>query len=166
MTGVSGEVDLSLDAHGLRIAAPVWAAGVADAEARYPREACGLGFGPPGALTELVPVPNVQDRLHAGDPAAHPRTARDAFALDAQDVLRALAEAEARGLGLRVIYHAHCDAGPHLSDLDAATAALWPGVVQVILSVIDGVFQAAAAYRPRPEGGFEAVRLWPPGPAG
>lgn len=156
----------AMRAFQITLAPAAWAALVADAEARYPREACGLGLGPPGAVTEALALENVQDALHRADPVAHPRTARDAFVMDEQAVLRCLLDAEARGLELGLVYHAHCDAGPHLSDLDAASAALWPGVIQVVLSVVGGVFRDAVAYRPAVGAGFDAARLWPPDAAG
>ena len=144
---------------GLCIPAQLMAEMVADAEAHYPREACGVGLGTAAAVASVARMENVQDALHSADPAwagVGPRA-----------LLRVLLDARARGHEARLLYHAHCDAGPHLSDLDAAAAALWPGAVHVVLAVFEGAFTAATAYRARPDGaGFDAARLWPPDPAG
>ena len=112
------------------------------AEAEFPREACGLLFGEDGAL-EVVPMENVQDRLHAADPERHPRTARTAYAFDPGKLLRVLEEKEAASLPLRAIYHSHPDHDAYFSEEDSAFAApfgepSYPGVVYLVYSVRSG----------------------------
>lgn len=50
----------------------------------YPAECCGLLFARgEHDVTRVVPMENLQDRLHALDPEAHPRTSKDGFHMDA-----------------------------------------------------------------------------------
>jgi [CysO sulfur-carrier protein]-S-L-cysteine hydrolase len=139
------------------------------AERDYPNEACGLGFltQDEESLARVVPMRNMQDRYHARDPQAFPRTARDAFRLDELERMRVLEEADTSGLVEGMVYHSHCDAGAYFSAEDRAMVVrdgieLLPGFVHVVISVRDGRAQDAAAFRYVPEtGGFEEMRLPP-----
>ncbi|HND00102.1 MAG TPA: Mov34/MPN/PAD-1 family protein, partial [Myxococcota bacterium] len=81
------------------------------AEARrcWPREACGILLGrreEPSAMS-FVAFENLQDRLHAADPASFPRDARTAYAMDALRLGRTVDAALARGEQLLAILHSH-----------------------------------------------------------
>jgi len=111
----------------------------AEACARYPCEACGLIVRGADGVLEVVATPNLQDRYHALDPAAYPRTARTAYTLNE----RLIARQADLGKRLVAIWHSHCDAGAYFSAEDARCAApdgqpLYPGVSYLVVSVIAG----------------------------
>lgn len=116
------------------------------AEATYPHECCGLVLHDGVHRSE-----NVQDELHAEDPVAHPRTARDGFVLAPRDQLR-LARAHRAGTA-RALYHSHVDTGAYLSDADLAGATLagrplYPGVDLIVVSCRGERAGEIAVYRP------------------
>ena len=127
---------------------------VADAEACYPNEACGLVVRLADGGLRTIPCKNLQDRYHALDSATWPRTARAAFRLNELEIARAAERDET----LVSIYHSHCDAGAYFSAEDARCAApdgdpLYPGVGYLVVSVMGGSLRAAAMFHYDPERG-------------
>ena len=115
----------------------------ASAEAEHPEECCGLLFsGPEG--TEVVPMPNLQNQLHAENPEAYRRDARKAYNMDPLEKERLIEKKEAEGMPLAAIYHSHPEEKSYFSETDSKAAAAYggeptyPGVVYLIYSVIDG----------------------------
>ncbi len=111
----------------------------AECEARYPLEACGLLLRDASGTLLATAAPNLQDRYHALDPAAYPRTARTAYKLNE----RLIAKAADAGQTLVGIWHSHCDAGAYFSAEDVRCAApndqpLYPGVAYLVASVVGG----------------------------
>lgn len=115
----------------------------AHAEEGYPDESWGIVFDTPDG--QLVrPMTNVQNRLHAADPARHPRDARTAYAPDPEELMAANRDGDRPGWRIAVFYHSHPEHGAYFSDTDK-TRALWdgspemgpayPGVVYVVLAV-------------------------------
>ncbi len=136
---------------GLELTDPIREALEAHAVRDYPVEACGVVLGSGAKLTKVVPLENVQDKYHARDPEAFPRTGRDAFRMNDLERMRVLDEASEAGLDERIIYHSHCDAGAYFSPEDRAMAVqegieLTPGVVYVVVSVREGKYADMAAY--------------------
>lgn len=133
--------------HELRAAADQLEPILADCEANYPREACGLLLRDPAGKLLAVVAPNQQDRYHALDPAAYPRTARTAYKLNE----RLIAKAADRGETLVGIWHSHCDAGAYFSAEDVRCAApddqpLYPGVAYLVVSVLGGKVRGMQMY--------------------
>ncbi|MCS6914658.1 MAG: Mov34/MPN/PAD-1 family protein [Myxococcales bacterium] len=99
----------------------------AEAVRCYPSEACGLLLGPADrpVCDEVRLCQNQQDRLHAQDPVAYPRTSRTAYSLPAHEVLFL-----ERSLGserpVKIVFHSHIDVGAYFSDEDRR-AATWQG---------------------------------------
>lgn len=94
----------------------------------YPKECCGLVFGPraePAVANRLVVCENVQDRLHAEDPVRFERDGRTAYSLDAHDLFT-LQKSLRGDEPVKVVYHSHADVGAYFSDTDQA-AALFDG---------------------------------------
>jgi len=129
-----------------------WAQIQAQAEAEYPAECCGVlltsAGAQPGRL--LFPCRNVQNELHAKDPARHPRDARTAYYIDPKDLLT-IGRHESQGYGFSVIYHSHIDVGAYFSATDKQNALdkgepTYPGVVHVVLSVVGGKVVDAGAF--------------------
>jgi adenylyltransferase/sulfurtransferase len=100
----------------------------AHAREDHPRECCGLVFGPRGepVAARALRCANIQDRLHAEDPATHQRDARTAYNLDAPDLFKL--QKSLRGPEpAKIVYHSHVDIdgdGAYFSATDQAVAQL------------------------------------------
>ena len=127
------------------------------AENEYPSECCGVilekeGF--PGQRL-LIPCRNIQNELHAKDPARYPRDARTAYHVDPKDLLK-IGNLESDGYRVRVIYHSHINAGAHFSETDKQNALVqgeptYPEAIYAVLSVVEGKAAEAAAFAWNPE---------------
>lgn len=97
----------------------------AHCEAAYPEEGCGVLAGPEteAAVTIAYPCLNIQNRLHAEDPEAHPRDARTAYRIDPADLFRITRELRESNGAFKAIFHSHADVGAYFSDEDQAQAA-------------------------------------------
>jgi proteasome lid subunit RPN8/RPN11 len=125
----------------------------AQAVAEYPAESCGVVLTRAGER-KLMPCRNVQDELHARDPARYPRDARTAYYIDPADLLR-IGRLEGEGFSVTVIYHSHIDAGAYFSETDRRNAMLgdepsYPQATYVVTSVVAGRVDAMAAFRWEP----------------
>ena len=118
----------------------------AHARQDYPNECCG-GVWRVGeddrATWEVVRYTNVQDELHARDPARYPRTARTAYTIAAKELLAINRRVEAPGQRLAILYHSHPDHDAYFSDEDLYFAAPlgepgYPGTDYLVVSVRDG----------------------------
>lgn len=113
----------------------------ADAESRYPREACGLVFG--SRVAEVADHPVA---------LANVAEAPDRFAFDDREHLEVLERADEAGRVERVLYHSHPDAGAYLSAVDRAAIApsgypLMPDLVHLVVEVRGGRCGEMAAFR-------------------
>jgi proteasome lid subunit RPN8/RPN11 len=120
------------------------------AEAEYPAECCGVVLTRAPAERLLVPCRNIQDELHAKDPARHPRDSRTAYFIDPKDLLL-IGRREGQGYGVAVIYHSHIEAGAYFSPTDRQNALIngepaYPGALYVVLSVVDRKVVDARAF--------------------
>ena len=115
----------------------------AQAVAEYPAECCGVvlvrGDAPADRL--LLPCRNMQDELHAKDPARYPRDARTAYYIDPRDLL-AIGRREAEGYRVATIYHSHIDVGAYFSETDRKNALVdgqpaYPEAAYVVMSVVE-----------------------------
>ena len=95
----------------------------AHAHRDVPRECCGIVFGPQGQplADQARPCENIQDRLHAEDPARFTRDARTAYNFDARDIF-ALQKSLRGEQPAKIVYHSHVDVGAYFSDTDQAAA--------------------------------------------
>ena len=125
---------------------------VAEGEACFPEEACGLVFeGPSGKRAQAMA--NVIDRYHARDPDHFPRTARTGYLMEPREQLAALEAAEQGGERLCAIFHSHVDVGAYFSKEDRAMAVtdegetLYPGVEYLVLSVRNGRCDAIKGFK-------------------
>jgi len=133
-----------------------------DCAAHYPCEACGLLLRDAAGALSAQPTQNLQDRYHALDPVAYPRTSRTAYKLNE----RLIARAADQGQTLVGIYHSHCDAGAYFSAEDARCAApggeaLYPGVAWLVVSVLGGTVRAAEMFHFDQESGDFAAEPHP-----
>ncbi len=108
----------------------------------FPEECCGLILAGEGGET-LRRCTNIQNRLHAEDPATHPRDARTAYYIDPLELLQIHNEADRRGWGIKALYHSHPDHEAYFSAEDRAKAVApwgepWYGdAAYVVVSVSD-----------------------------
>jgi proteasome lid subunit RPN8/RPN11 len=106
-----------------RLTAEALQAMYAHARQEYPRECCGIVFGPKAgdAADEARACRNIQDDLHAEDPANYPRDAATAYNLGSPDLL--LLQKSLRGeRPAKIVYHSHVNVGAYFSDTDQASA--------------------------------------------
>ncbi len=133
----------------------------AHAERAYPRECCGM-IHRSGILRICD---NAIDRLHAADPESFPRSSRDGYAFDVDD-LRFLAESLDTSDPVRVVYHAHPDSGSALSQADIAAALIdglhvYPTLMHLVIAVSKGRAVEAALHEPAPGGFIQCGRFFP-----
>lgn len=120
------------------------AAIIAQAQACWPEEACGLVAGREGAAVAIYPGRNI---------APNPRVA---YELDHETLARLL-EFEDAGLDLVAIYHSH-PAGPETPSPTDIAQAFYPKAVYLICSLADPARPALRGFRIT-EGQVCAVRL-------
>ena len=123
------------------------------AEESFPDECCGALLAGPNA--QVVRMANIQNRLHAADPAAHPRDARTAYQMDPRELLEVNRDGDRVGWRIVLFYHSHPSHGAYFSPTDKARA-LWgegadaepayPGVAYLVLSIYDRELRDAKAY--------------------
>lgn len=124
------------------IAPAALAAVYAHARRDYPKECCGLIFGPRAGevADEARPCANIQDRLHAEDSGQHPRDGRTAYAFEPKDQFL-LGKSLRSERPAKVIYHSHVDAGAYFSATDVQVALMggdepaFPGVEYLVVDV-------------------------------
>lgn len=107
--------------------------------AEYPSECCGIVTGN-GSLQRGHPCRNRQDELHARDPQRHPRTSREAYDIDRNEMERIFADAAAKGERVVCFYHSHVDCGAYFSQVDKDVLTVFgepefPEAVHVVISV-------------------------------
>jgi proteasome lid subunit RPN8/RPN11 len=97
----------------------------AHARREYPKECCGIAWGrrDEPIADRTTPCENIQDRLHAEDPAVFMRDARSAYRLDVRDV-RTLQQSLRGDAPARIVYHSHVDVGAYFSETDQAVACI------------------------------------------
>lgn len=108
----------------------------------YPDECCGVIVRLADGEQRVVPVRNVQDEMHAGDPVAYPRTARTAYVGHPADLRAALDLADAPGCSILAFYHSHPDHDSYFSAEDTEQATpfgepSYPDALQLVVSVYD-----------------------------
>jgi len=126
---------------------------VAQAEREFPFECCGFIIGD-NAVEEVRPIANIQNAMHAKQPAAYPRDARTAFLMEPREHLAVMNEIDRRRLNLSAVYHSHPDHDAYFSATDRAQACSfdprepdYPDTVYIVISVRAGKFARAAAFR-------------------
>lgn len=108
----------------------------------YPSECCGIVTGSDQGQ-RVHACRNRQDELHAADPVQHPRTSREAYDMDRNEMERIFRDAAARGEQVICFYHSHIDCGAYFSQMDKDVQTVFgepefPGAVHVVVSVTAG----------------------------
>ena len=96
----------------------------AHARQEYPKECCGIVFGPRDrpVADRAHRCENIQDRLHAEDPQRFSRDARTAYTFEARDIFT-LQKSLRGDQPAKLVYHSHADVGAYFSDTDQAAAS-------------------------------------------
>lgn len=133
------------------LASAVWDRLVEHALAEYPNECCGILIRDPAGTVEVAHIRNIQDEMHAQDPARYPRTARTAYAGHPADLKEALERAEQPGFCLIAFYHSHPDHAAYFSEEDLAQATpfgepSYPEAAQIVVSVFARQVREAKAF--------------------
>ena len=114
----------------------------AQARAEFPSECCGYLRGR-GEAMQLVPCKNYQDRLHALDPEAYPRTAANGYNFGGREQIAFARSFEAADPPT-IIYHSHPRVGAYFSaeDESAALSAGWTVDYLVVDAQTDEIREA------------------------
>jgi proteasome lid subunit RPN8/RPN11 len=116
----------------------------------YPSECCGTVTGT-DAVLRVHALVNIQERLHHEDPGTHPRTSREAYAVDRSEVERIIGEAADRGESILAFYHSHINCGAYFSPMDKEVQTVFgepefPDAVHVVVSVQQGAIHEIKGY--------------------
>ncbi len=108
----------------------------------YPAECCGIVTGT-GSTQRVHRCRNRQDELHARDPETHPRTSREAYDMDRNEMERIFSEAAAAKEDVIAFYHSHIDCGAYFSQMDREVQTVFgepefPRALHVVVAVHDG----------------------------
>jgi len=119
--------------------------------AEYPSECCGIVTGT-GDRQRVHPCRNRQDELHARDPEQHPRTSREAYDIDRNEMERIFADAKAAGEEVLCFYHSHIDCGAYFSQMDREVLTIFgepefPAAVHVVVAVRNREITEFSGYR-------------------
>jgi [CysO sulfur-carrier protein]-S-L-cysteine hydrolase len=125
---------------------------IKQAEGEFPYECCGFIIGDRDR-EEIRPITNIQNRMHAEDPAVFPRDARTAFLMEPKEHLAVLNEIDDRELTVKIVYHSHPDHDAYFSATDRAQACSfdpsepdYPATAHLVMSVRSGKFVRAATF--------------------
>ena len=104
-----------------------------------------------GTKEQVRRVENIQNKLHALDPATYPRTAAIAYAMDPRELASVLDAAGAAGGKLKAFYHSHPDHEAYFSAEDKAFATpfgepTFPDAAQIVVSVIHRAVKTIKAF--------------------
>ncbi len=136
----------------------------AHALATYPDECCGVVVDRAGG-EEVHRITNVQDEQHKVDPEKFPRTARTAYFMDPQELLRVMRDVDDKTVRIRAFYHSHPDHEAYFSEEDKRQALMfdepsYPDAAWIVLSVRDHIVRTAKAFGWDPQKrDFEEIEL-------
>ena len=110
----------------------------AHGRAAHPEECCGAIVEEDGRDV-VHRFTNIQNRLHAENPADNPRDATTAYTPEPKELFAAIRAGEQTGSRLKVFYHSHAVRGSYFSGEDRARAMFgedpaYPDVVYVVVS--------------------------------
>lgn len=116
----------------------------------YPAECCGIVTGT-GSTQRVHRCRNRQDELHARDPQTHPRTSREAYDIDRNEMERIFSEAAAAKEDVIAFYHSHIDCGAYFSQMDKEVQTVFgepefPKALHVVVAVHEGRVQEMSGF--------------------
>lgn len=116
----------------------------------FPEECCGVVLSN-GVKDQVRRLQNIQNKLHALDPATYPRTAAIAYAVDPRELESVIDDADKAGAKLKAFYHSHPDHEAYFSAEDKAFATpfgepTFPNAAQIVVSVYNRAVKAIKAF--------------------
>jgi proteasome lid subunit RPN8/RPN11 len=116
----------------------------------FPEECCGVVLSN-GVKDQVRRLQNIQNKLHALDPATYPRTAAIAYAVDPRELESVIDDADNAGAKLKAFYHSHPDHEAYFSAEDKAFATpfgepTFPNAAQIVVSVYNRAVKAIKAF--------------------
>ena len=112
------------------------------AEKEYPEECCGWILRTNGGAYTYVTSKNLQNKYHQIDPGNYPRTAKDAFLIDALKLSQDTEKIQKEGGSLYCIVHSHIDVGAYFSKEDkkqmaeeGMSSSIYPAECYLVVSV-------------------------------
>ncbi|HAS55595.1 MAG: hypothetical protein A2X56_11415 [Nitrospirae bacterium GWC2_57_13] len=120
------------------------------AQDEYPAECCGIVTGM-GSTQRVHRCRNQQDELHAQDPETHPRTSREAYDIDRNEMERIFSDAAAANENVVAFYHSHIDCGAYFSEMDREVQTVFgepefPSALHVVVAVYAGKVAAIKGF--------------------
>ncbi len=117
----------------------------------YPNECCGAVVETGDGTQRVIRMRNVQDDMHARDPARYPRTARTAYVPHSSDLKTVYDLVDRGGERLAALYHSHPDHDAYFSGEDLAQATpfgepSYPDALQIVVSVYGQEVRAMRAF--------------------
>jgi proteasome lid subunit RPN8/RPN11 len=117
----------------------------------YPYECCGVITGSDDTMT-VHKCENIQERLHAEDPARYPADARIAYMIDRSEFDGIVSSAREQGKHIIAVYHSHPEHGAYFSEEDVAAQTVFgepefPDSVHIVISVFDRKIHDVQCYK-------------------
>ena len=107
----------------------------------YPEECCGIITGKDDMQTVHI-CENIQNRMHAEDPARFPRDARTAYFIERTEFDRIISSSLKKGETVIALYHSHPEHEAYFSEEDVAAQTVFgepefADALHVVVSVMD-----------------------------
>ncbi len=107
----------------------------------YRDECCGIITGNSDVQTVHL-CENIQNMLHADDPARYPRDARTAYVIERGEFDRIISSAKEKGEEIIAFYHSHTEHEAYFSEEDFAAQTVFgepefPDALHVVVSVMN-----------------------------
>jgi len=117
----------------------------------YPEECCGIITGNDDKQTVHM-CNNIQNRMHAEDPARFPRDARTAYFIDRTEFDSIISSALKKGENVLAMYHSHPEHEAFFSEEDVAAQTVFgepefADALQVVISVMDRKIHDLKCYK-------------------
>jgi proteasome lid subunit RPN8/RPN11 len=105
----------------------------------YPDECCGIITGNTHQQN-VHRCQNIQNRLHAEDPARYSRDARTAYAIDRKVAEKIYADAKNNKEEIIGFYHSHTEHDAYFSDIDKEVQTVfgepeYPDAIHIVVSI-------------------------------
>ncbi len=117
----------------------------------YPEECCGIIVGK-GDIQTIHIFENIQNRMHAEDPARYPRDARTAYFIERTEFDRVISSTLKKGESVIALYHSHPEHEAYFSEEDVAAQTVFgepefPEALHVVVSVMDRKIHDMKCYK-------------------
>lgn len=134
----------------VHLTAQTWEAIGLHAQATFPEECCGVILRRDG-VEEVCRITNIQNAMHAKDPAQFPRDATIAYFMDPKELFAVLHDVDSGKAGLAAFYHSHPNHDAYFSAEDKRQAMFgdepsYPDTAYLVISIYDREIKVLRAY--------------------